>query len=59
MNTCDKRQQWTTSDCYDQEWPELVVQNMTFEDGNSTVSQSKGTSFVEEEEAPSSTWAAN
>jgi hypothetical protein len=45
MNTCDKRQQWTTSDCYDQEWPELVVQNMTFEDGNSTVRQSNGTSF--------------
>jgi hypothetical protein len=45
MNTCDKAQQWTTSDCYDQEWPELVVQNMTFEDGNSTVSQSRGTSF--------------
>jgi hypothetical protein len=45
MDTCDKRQQWTTSDCYDQEWPELVVQNMTFEDGNATLSQSKGTSF--------------
>ena len=45
MNTCDRRQRWTTSDCYDQEWPQLVVQNMTFEDGNSTVSQSKGTSF--------------
>ena len=45
MNTCDKRQQWTTSDCYDQEWPDLVVQNMTFEDGNSTVKQSKGTNF--------------
>jgi hypothetical protein len=45
MNTCDQRQQLTTSDCYDQEWPELVVQNMTFEDGNSTLSQSKGTSF--------------
>jgi hypothetical protein len=45
MNTCDQRQQWTTSHCYDQEWPELVVQNMTFEDGNSTLSQSKGASF--------------
>ena len=45
MNTCDPRQKWTTSDCYDQQWPELVVQNMTFEDGNSTVSQSKGASF--------------
>jgi hypothetical protein len=45
MNTCDKRQQWTTSDCYDQQWPELVVQNITLEDGNSAVSQSKGANF--------------
>ena len=45
MNTCDKRQQWTTSDCYDQQWPDLVVQNMTFADGNATVTQSKSTSF--------------
>ena len=45
MNTCDPRQKWTTSDCYDQQWPELVVQNMTFEDGNSMVTQSKSASF--------------
>jgi len=45
MNTCDKRQRWTTSHCYDQEWPDLVVQNISFEDGYSTVSQSKGASF--------------
>ena len=45
MNTCDKKQTWTTPDCYDQEWPDLVVQNITFEDGNSTVSQSKAASF--------------
>ena len=45
MNTCDQRQHLTTSHCYDQEWPDLVVQNMTLEDGNSTVRQSKGTSF--------------
>jgi len=45
MNTCDPRQEWTTTHCYDQEWPELVVQNITFEDGNSTLSQSKGASF--------------
>jgi hypothetical protein len=45
INTCDKRQRWTTSHCYDQEWPDLVVQNISFEDGYSTVSQSKGASF--------------
>ena len=45
LNTCDKRQLWTTSDCYDQEWPQLDVENMTFEDGNSAVTQSKATSF--------------
>lgn len=45
MNTCDKAQQWTTSDCYDQQWPQLVVEDMTFEKGDSAVSQSKGASF--------------
>ena len=38
MNTCDKRQTWTTSHCNDQKWPELDVQHMSFEDGNSEVS---------------------
>jgi hypothetical protein len=33
---------WTASHCNDQERPDLVVQNITFEDGNSTVSQSQG-----------------
>ena len=42
MNTCDKRQQWTTTNCYDQQWPELVVENMTFKDGNATVTESAG-----------------
>ena len=59
MNTCDKRQQWTTSDCYDQEWPDLVVQNMTFEDGNSTVKQSKGTNFGGGGGGAISTWVAS
>ena len=45
MNTCDPRLQWTTSHCYDQEWPQLIVENMTFEDGNSTLSQSEGASL--------------
>ncbi|HTW21790.1 MAG TPA: hypothetical protein VME70_16460 [Mycobacteriales bacterium] len=45
MNTCDKRQVWTTSDCYDQKWPQLVVQNITFEDGNSQVKQTPTSNY--------------
>ena len=30
MNTCDPKQHYTTSDCWQQKWPQLVVQNMTF-----------------------------
>jgi hypothetical protein len=37
MNTCDPKQKWTTTDCWEQEWPRLVVQNMTFTDGYSAV----------------------
>jgi hypothetical protein len=44
MNTCDKKQIWTTSDCFNQEWPQLIVQNLTFEDGYSAVQQT-ATSF--------------
>ncbi len=36
MDTCDPAQTWTTSHCQDQSSPLLVVQNMTFADGNST-----------------------
>jgi hypothetical protein len=36
MDTCDPAQAWTTSHCQDQSSPVLVVQNMTFADGNST-----------------------
>jgi len=43
MNTCDKRQIWTTNHCDNQEWPQLVVQNMTLEDGYSPVQQTPGT----------------
>ena len=39
MNTCDKRQIWTTADCFDQQWPQLIVQNLSFEDGYSAVRQ--------------------
>jgi hypothetical protein len=36
QNTCDRRQRWTTSHCDDQATPRLVVQNLTFADGDST-----------------------
>jgi predicted outer membrane repeat protein len=36
MNTCDRAQVWTTSHCQDQATPQLVIQNLTFIDGNST-----------------------
>jgi Chlamydia polymorphic membrane protein (Chlamydia_PMP) repeat len=36
MDTCDPSQVWTTSHCDDQATPQLVVQNITFADGNST-----------------------
>ena len=34
MNTCDKAQHWTSSHCDNQATPVLVVQNLTFIDGN-------------------------
>lgn len=37
MNTCDGKQLLTTDDCWDQEWPALIVQNMGFENGYSGV----------------------
>jgi hypothetical protein len=36
MDTCDKKQVWTTSHCQNQATPHLVVQNIRFVDGNST-----------------------
>ncbi len=39
MNTCDPALGTATSDCFDQQWPHLIVQNMTFRDGNSTAQQ--------------------
>jgi hypothetical protein len=35
QNTCDPAQVWTSDHCENQETPELVVQNLTFTDGNS------------------------
>src|SRR5262245_62134221 len=42
QNTCDKNQIWTTSHCNDQATPRLVVQNLTFANGNSTGSTIEG-----------------
>jgi predicted outer membrane repeat protein len=36
MDTCDQAQVWTTSHCQDQASPQLVIQNLTFTDGNSS-----------------------
>ncbi|MGN6869562.1 MAG: hypothetical protein ACTHMY_14295 [Solirubrobacteraceae bacterium] len=36
MDTCDRAQVWTTSHCQDQATPALIIQNMSFTDGNST-----------------------
>jgi hypothetical protein len=36
LDTCDPAQIWTTSHCQDQASPKLVVQNLTFMDGNSS-----------------------
>ena len=36
QNTCDEAQRWTTSHCNDQDHPRLVVQNLTFIDGDAS-----------------------
>jgi hypothetical protein len=45
MNTCDSAQTITTSDCWEQQWPQLVVQNMTFTDAYSATTQSNTASY--------------
>jgi hypothetical protein len=39
MNTCDQALGTATSDCFNQPWPRLIVQNMTFRHGSSTAQQ--------------------
>jgi hypothetical protein len=41
MNTCDPKQTWTTSHCDNQQWPQLIVKNITLAHGNSPVKQSQ------------------
>lgn len=45
QNTCDKKQKWTTSDCYNQPYPQLTLQNITLKNGNSQVRQSPSGQF--------------
>jgi hypothetical protein len=45
MNTCDPHQIYTTRDCWEQRWPRLVVQNMTFKDAYSAVRQSSRSNY--------------
>jgi len=45
QNTCDKKQGFTTSDCWQQQWPLLVVQNLTFADAYSGVRETSTSSY--------------
>jgi hypothetical protein len=45
MNTCDQAQTYTTTDCWEQQWPQLVVQNLTLSDAYSAIQQSKTASY--------------
>jgi predicted outer membrane repeat protein len=45
MNTCDPKQKWTTDDCWEQQWPQLVVQNITFKNAYSAVRQTSTSSY--------------
>ncbi len=45
MNTCDPKQKYITRTCWEQQWPQLVVQNLTFKDAYSAVQQSRTASY--------------
>jgi hypothetical protein len=45
MNTCDAKQKYITHDCWEQHWPQLVVQNLTFKDAYSAARQSKTSNY--------------
>jgi len=45
MNTCDPNQVFITDDCWEQQWPQLVVQNLTFKDAYSAVQQTSTSSY--------------
>ena len=45
MNTCDAKQKYTTTDCWEQQWPQLIVQNITFENAYSAVQETSTSSY--------------
>ena len=45
MNTCDAAQTYTTTDCFEQQWPQLVVQNLGLADAYSATMQASGASY--------------
>jgi predicted outer membrane repeat protein len=45
MNTCDPAQTYTTSDCWEQQWPQLVVQDIGFTDAYSATMETKTSSY--------------
>jgi hypothetical protein len=42
MDTCDPKQKYTTDDCWEQQWPQLVVQNINFVNAYSAVRETAG-----------------
>src|SRR5215831_5264117 len=45
MNTCDPKQKYPTSDCWEQQWPLLVVQNLTVKNAYSAVRQTATSNY--------------
>jgi hypothetical protein len=45
QNACDPKQILTTTDCFDQQWPHLIVQNLKFENGNNPIKQPSNGDF--------------
>ena len=45
MNTCDKAQKWTTGDCWEQQWPQLVVQNIGLVNAYSGVQETASSNY--------------
>ena len=45
MNTCDPQQVYTTTDCWEQQFPQLVVQNLTLADGYSATQQTSTSNY--------------
>jgi hypothetical protein len=45
MNTCDPKQKYTTDDCWEQQWPQLVVQNLSFVNAYSGVQETANSSY--------------